>query len=109
MSISEKVSVRDIVVAVALLVAFVFAAIVVVSIYKQEGEKSSAEISDAGEKDPNHVKAFVKLLSVDPIKGDISARIEFDPDGELAEDDGTLKRPLKLYVNSANGKQETEF
>jgi hypothetical protein len=109
MAISEKLSVRDIVVALALIVIFVVAMIVVVKIYRSEGEKAKAEISDAGETDANHVAAYVKLLAIDPIKGDISARIEFTPDGDFADETGALARPVKVYVNSANGKQEHEF
>jgi hypothetical protein len=110
MSISEKVHVRDIVVGIAVIVAFVIAMIVVLNIYKGEGVKQSAAISDAGDKDPNHIEAIVKILSIDPIKGDISARIEFDPKGNLLDEKtGALARPVKFFVNSANAKQETDF
>jgi hypothetical protein len=51
----------------------------------------------------------VKLTSIDPIKGDVAARLEFEPSDELLGEDGTLKQDLKLYVNSANGKQEIDF
>jgi hypothetical protein len=110
MSISEKVHVRDIVVVIAVIVAFVIAMFVVLNIYKGEGVKQSAAISDAGDKDPNHIEAIVKILSIDPIKGDISARIEFDPKGNLLDEKtGALARPVKFFVNSANAKQETDF
>lgn len=109
MAISEKVSVRDIIVGVVLIVIFVVAMFVVRGIYRTEGEKRSAEISNEGEKDANHISANVKLLSIDPVKGDIQARIEFTPEGNLAKPDGTLARDLKLFVNSANGKQDIEF
>lgn len=109
MSISEKLSVRDIGIAVTLIVIFIVAMLFVLNTYKSESIKQAADISDAGEKDPNHIKAFVKILSIDPIKGDISARIEFEPEGNFATDTGALARPVKLFVNSSNGKQETDF
>ncbi|HEY0319884.1 MAG TPA: DUF4436 family protein [Pyrinomonadaceae bacterium] len=106
----KKPATRDIIVAVGLLVVFAVAILLVLNVYKNEGEKRSAAISDAGEKDPNHIEVYVKLLSVDPTKGDVSARLEFIPKGSLAkEDGGPLTRPIKLYVNSATGKQEHDF
>ena len=102
---------KEIIVGVALLVIFAVAMILVLNVYKNEGEQRSATISEEGEKDPNHIEVFVKLLAVDPAKGDVSARLEFVPHGsyEKGADSGVLTRPLKLYVNSATGKQEQEF
>jgi len=61
--------------------------------------------------DPDHIEVFVKLLSVDPIKGDATARLEFVPHGALVkgEDNDILTRDLKLYTNSATGKRELDF
>lgn len=101
---------REIIVGVGLLVVFAVAMLLVLNIYKQEGEKRSAAISEEGEKDPNHIEVFVKLMAVDPAKGDISARLEFIPQGKYAKDEGgALAQPLKLYVNAASGKQEHDF
>lgn len=101
---------KEIIVGVGLVVVFAVAILLVLNVYKNEGEKRSAAISEEGEKDPNHIEVFVKLLAVDPTKGDVSARLEFTPHGALAkEDGGPLARSLKLYVNSATGKQELDF
>jgi hypothetical protein len=111
MSISDKFRTKDLIIVGVVLVLFAIAFFVVLNIYKQEGEKRSAVISDSGERDPDHVEVFVKLLSVDPIKGDATARLEFVPHGALVkgEDDDTLTRDLKLYTNSATGKRELDF
>jgi len=111
MSISDKFRTKDLIIVGVVLVLFAIAFIVVLNIYKQEGEKRSAVISDSGERDPDHVEVFVKLLSVDPIKGDAVARLEFVPHGALVkgEDDDVLTRDLKLYTNSATGKRELDF
>jgi hypothetical protein len=100
---------KEIIVAVVLLVVFAVAMLLVLNVYKQEGEKRSAAISEEGEKDPNHIETFVKILAVDPTKGDVSARLEFLPHGTYAKEDGSLARPLKLFVNSATGKAEHDF
>lgn len=109
MSISEKISVKEIIATVVLLAVFAAAMWFTLGVYRKEGEKRSADISDQGEKDPNHIQAFVKILTIDPVKGDITARIEFEPEGNFADAGGNMARPVKFYVNSANGKQETEF
>jgi hypothetical protein len=101
---------KEIIAGVVLLLVFAVAIVLVLNVYRGEGEKRSASISEEGEKNPNHIEVFVKLLAVDPTKGDVSARLEFVPHGNLAKgEDGPLTRPLKLYVNSATGKQETDF
>ena len=38
--------------------------LLVINAYQNEGEKRSAEISEEGAKDPNHIETFVKLLTV---------------------------------------------
>ncbi|HBB98284.1 MAG TPA: hypothetical protein DC054_23115 [Blastocatellia bacterium] len=107
---AERIKVKDIIITVAVIIVFAVALVLVLNIYKNEGEKRSASISDIGEKDPNHIEVDVKLVSIDPNKGDVVARMEFLPKGHFTTDEGaTLARDLKLFVNSANGKQELEF
>src|SRR3954469_14715499 len=107
---SEKVTAKDIVITLAVIVVFAVALVLVLNIYKSEGEKRSAAVSDLGEKDPNHIEVDVKLISIDPTKGDMVARLEFLPKGSYTQDQGdTLARDVKLFTNGANGKQETDF
>lgn len=110
MPISDKLRTKDLIIAGAVLVFFAIAFFVVLNIYKREGEQRSAAISDIGERDPDHIEVFVKLMSVDPIKGDATARLEFVPHGALVKGEGdVLARDLNLYVNSATGKRELDF
>ena len=107
---SEKVKAKDIIVTAVVLIVFGIALVMVLNIYKGEGDKRSAAVSDLGDKDPNHIEVDVKLVSIDPNKGDIVARLEFLPKGHFTTDEGsTLARDLKLFVNSATGKQELDF
>ena len=107
---SEKLKAKDIIVTIAVVIVFGIALVLVLNIYKGEGEKRSAAVSDLGDKDPNHIEVDVKLVSIDPNKGDIVARLEFLPKGHFTTDEGaTLARDLKLFVNSASGKQELDF
>ena len=107
---AERIKVRDIIITIAVIIVFAVSLVLVLNVYKNEGEKRSASISDVGEKDPNHIEVDVKLVLIDPNKGDIVARMEFQPKGHFTTDDGsTLARDLKLFVNSATGKQELDF
>src|SRR5439155_274518 len=104
---SEKMKAKDIIITISVLVVFGIAMVVVLNFYRNEGEKRSAAVSDLGDKDPNHIEVDVKLVMIDPNKGDVTARLEFEPKGHFTADDGlTLARDLKLFVNSATGKQE---
>src|SRR5215210_8885691 len=109
MPVTDKITIKEIVFGIGLIVIFALAMLLVLNSYRNEGEKRSAVISEEGEKDPNHIETFVKLLAVDPVKGDATARIEFIPHGAFANQDGTLTQNLKLYTNSASGKQEHDF
>lgn len=109
MPATDKLTAKEIVIVVGLIVVFALAMLFVLNSYRNEGEKRSAVISEEGEKDPNHIETFVKLLAVDPVKGDATARLEFIPHGTFAKEDGTLTQNLKLYINSATGKQEHDF
>src|SRR5258707_15701348 len=107
---SEKLKLKDIIITIAVVILFAVGMVVVLRFYSNEGEKRSAAVSDLGDKDPNHIEVDVKLISIDPNKGDIVARLEFVPKGSFTKDEGqTLARDLKLFVNSATGKQELDF
>lgn len=107
---SDKWKARDIVITLVVIVAFVVGLVLVLRIYRNEGEKRSAAVSTLGDKDPNHIEVDVKLISIDPNKGDIVARLEFTPKGNYTTDEGlTLARDVKLFTNGATGKQETDF
>ena len=107
---SEKWGIKDIVVAVVVIIVFIVGLVLVLKSYQSEGEKRSAAISDIGNKDPNHIEVDVTLVSIDANKGDMVARLEFVPKGIYTNDDGhTLARDVKLFTNGATGKQETDF
>jgi hypothetical protein len=107
---SEKLKAKDIIIAITVLVVLVIGMVVVLKFYRNEGEKRSAVVSDLGDKDPNHIEVDVKLVTIDPNKGDVTARLEFVPKGSFTTDEGqTLSQDLKLFVNNATGKQELDF
>ena len=56
--------------------------------------------------DSVHVNATV--LGIDPVKGELSVRLEFAPQGALGGP-GALAKDLKLFVNGASGALERPF
>jgi hypothetical protein len=106
----DKWKARDIVITLVVIIAFIIGLVLVLKVYKNEGEKRSAAVSTLGDKDPNHIEVDVKLVSIDANKGDVVARLEFEPKGHYTTDEGlTLARDVKLFVNSATGKTEIDF
>ncbi len=109
MSDTDKISAKEIIIAVVILVLVGIAMYLTLGVFKAEGVQKAVVISDKGTAKTNFVDINVQLLAFDPIKGDASARITFVPQGSLEGEDGTLTQDIKFFVNSANGKQEIDF
>lgn len=60
-------------------------------------------------KHPTRIDVYAKILNLDPIKGDVTIRLEFVPNGDLLKEDGTLGKTIKFDTESANGKTEVVF
>lgn len=106
---SDNISVKEVIVGVIVLAVVGAAMFYTLSVFNAESGQKVIDISQQGDNEASHIETHVKLMSIDPIKGDASARFEFVPSDNLLGEDGTLKQELKLYVNSANGKQEIDF
>lgn len=106
-----KKSKKGLVIGIILLLVFAAAYAFVLCTYKSEGENRAAGLSPETEKlDKNRIDAYAKIVSADPIKGDIVVRLTFTPQGSLLSADGvTLSRDLLLDVASATGKHAYEF
>ena len=96
-----------------LLGVFFAAYIFVLFAYQNEGEARKAELAYDTEKlekfDKNRIAAEAKIVTADPMKGDIAVRLVFTPQGTLATPDGKLARDLVLDVAAATGKHVYEF
>ncbi|MBS1794980.1 MAG: DUF4436 family protein [Acidobacteria bacterium] len=94
---------------VFLLLALTLGLVTAANSFQAQPQSSPAKPSTNGPKDGNYIETIGKILSIDPIKGDVSVRLEFIPHGKFEKEDGTLARSLKLDVNSSNGKSEVSF
>jgi hypothetical protein len=96
---------------VVVLLILAGAYIFVLSAYRSEGENRAAElVADTQKAGENRIDVTGRIVTADPLKGDIMVRLEFTPHGNLASGEGgTLTRDLELYVSSAAGKNLHEF
>ena len=94
-----------------LLALFAAAYVFVLYTYQSEGENRAAWLEpDTQRAGENRIDVFGRIVTADPIKGDVMVRLEFKPHGTLLSADGaTLAQDLELYVASATGKNMHEF
>jgi len=78
------------------------------TINAQTKTKIETEAEAFAAKHPTRVDVYAKILNLDPIKGDVTLRLEFFPDGDLLKE-GVLTKNIKFDTESANGKSEITF
>jgi hypothetical protein len=102
---------KPLIVIIVLLLIFAGLYVFVLSAYKNEGDNRAAELTaDTAKAGENRIDVSGRIVTADPIKGDVVVRLEFTPHGALASGDGgALARDLELYVSSATGKNVHEF
>ena len=104
---------KPLLVGIILLLVFAAAYAFVLLAYQNEGEARKAELSYDDAKleklDKNRIAAEAKIVTADPMKGDIAVRLSFTPQGSLATPEGKLTRDLVLDVSAAAGKHVYEF
>jgi hypothetical protein len=106
-----KKSKSALIVGLLLLLVFACAYIFVLCAYKNEGENRAAFLeADTQKAGENRIDVSGRIVTADPVKGDVVVRLEFTPHGSLASSDGgSLTRDLEFYVASATGKNLHEF
>ena len=91
---SDKISVKEVIVGVVVLAVVGAAMFYTLGVFNAESGQKVIDISQQGDKEATHIDTHVKLMSIDPIKGDAAARFEFVPSDNLLGEDGTLKQDL---------------
>jgi hypothetical protein len=93
---------------IAAIIIFIVAIVYIYTLYTKEGESRSVFIETPSGK-ADHIVVNANLVSIDPIKGEMAVRLNFEPKGALADEKGFLKEEVDLYINSATGKQDYNF
>lgn len=105
----RKFNIRQIVVLVVLLALFIAAYSTALSFYFNEGAQRSSEFSSSSTS-PDNVTAITYVTGIDPIKGEMINRTEFQPSGSIsAGDNFTLAQDLNIFVTNSGGKQEHDY
>jgi Domain of unknown function (DUF4436) len=105
-----KNSKKALIIGIVFLVLFAIAYVLVLNAFKNEGENRAAALSPNEKLGNDRIDASARIVTADPVKGDISVRLTFTPHGSLLSADGvTLSRDLLLDVASATGKHAYEF
>lgn len=78
-------------------------------VYREEGETVTQKFAKANQEKETHVYVTANLVSIDPVKGDVVMRLQFDPEGDLLNEDEVLARPTTVYTNSTAGKADVSY
>ncbi len=90
-------------------VLFLTAYAAAIGLYRIESARNVADFSSS-EPGADYIEAFVKVISIDPIKGDMAARIQFAPHGSFdVTGSNKVSQEVKFSVNSSTGKPERVF
>lgn len=105
-----KKSKKALIIGIVFLLLFATAYALVLCAFKNEGENRTASLSPNEKLGADRIDAFARIVTADPVKGDVSVRLTFTPHGSLLSADGaTLSRDLVLDINSGTGKHTYEF
>jgi len=100
---------KNLVILIAGVVVFVLLYAFVVSTYFKEAEKRSLFIESQTADTVNCINVDGYIVSIDPNKGEMTIRMDFEPKGKYANEKGLLNIDLQVYVNNSSGKQEHSF
>lgn len=107
--VKKKQKVKALVIGLVILVVIAAAFVLLLMLFNSEGQSASAEYMPEAASQAGYIEITAKSFSVDPVKGELSTRLQFTPNGTFATPDGSLAKDMNLYVNSANGKTTTTF
>jgi hypothetical protein len=105
---NKKRRIFEIIGGLVLLALFAALFVGAITSYQNETNNRTALVNMETPGEGDFVSASARVLSVDPVKGEMSVRITFIPEGELSNK-GELTKELALYVNSATGGQNRIF
>jgi hypothetical protein len=77
--------------------------------FKKEVEREPVVNLDNDETDPNNIILRMQITAIDPVKGDVTIRVNPDANGDLSPDSITLAKDITIYTNSNSGKNEINF
>jgi hypothetical protein len=73
-------------------------------IYQRENKKTILHFESSKRSRGTGVKITANVFSLDPVKGELLLRLQFDPQSDLLDRDDVLVRPVTVYTNSISGR-----
>jgi hypothetical protein len=103
-------SARELIVGLFLVVLFGGTFAYTLNAYIQEGANNAGAIVFSAGSAKDFLAVDAKVLSIDPVKGEMAVRMDLTPQGALTDDGGfSSPQALKVYVNTATGQAERVF
>lgn len=99
---------KEIVIGIICLLIFASVYYYVLHTFDHENDVRESLLKDEQD-DKDYILVAVQIASVDPVKGDVQARVNLVPHGKYTEDGTTLTQDMTFYVNSITGKNEHNF
>lgn len=106
---AAKTRSKAIVIGLAILIVFAVLFVLLLSMYSAENQSITTQFMQEEASKSGYIQMYAKSFSVDPVKGEISTRLQFEPNGDLVSEDGTLAKNMTLYLNSSTGKSQIAF
>lgn len=107
--LKKKSKAKPIIIGIAVLLVFAALFVLLLSMYQTEKEKYTIQLMPNAESQPGYLEINMKGVSIDPVKGELGVRLQFDAKGDLADENGMLAKDLTLDYNSATGKSQATF
>jgi len=105
----KLISFKELVTFVAILGLLFVAMFITLKNFEGESHAIAQSISDPKAKADNNIEIQMRLVTIDPIKGEASARMEFSPHGHFVNANQELNRDIKVFIPTANGKTDVEY
>lgn len=106
----NTVSRKELIVGALVLVLFVASYVGVIVYSDAEPSLNGVEVKTTEPASPDLIAVSARTVSIDPVKGELVVRFQFEPQGALLSSDGmTLNEPLVIDVNSETGKAEYSY
>ncbi|MGV8120766.1 MAG: DUF4436 family protein [Candidatus Xenobiia bacterium LiM19] len=77
--------------------------------YRLESEQTVQHFSQASKNRNNAVQITAHVVSIDPVKGELLIRLQFEPNDDLLDEDDLLINSITVYTNSAAGRTDATF
>lgn len=77
--------------------------------YRIESEQTFQHFLQTSKSRKDIVQVLAHVISINPVKGELMIRLQFEPQDYLLDEDDLLISPVTVYTNSAAGKTDTTF